>query len=875
MATRNDNKSKELTPKQKAARDQHRAEEILRTYCHTSRALHKSIIAALPPLKDDKGEYDMAAVTLVVKSGKVMDLLAEKSRYWAISLHWLYTVCVPNIIDVNNPAFSPVWRQYAASFFPPDRFGELARPDDDGETLTPHRNKLCADTRYVSRDIWDYGSAWNEDGDVIKVDIDGHPILDGWMGFIAQCITALQDACLRQCTQYNHFRAFLLGGVRDDMVVKRDALVIHKSSHAHVYTETPRQKSRYQMMEAFGVIFDDYTRTFKWIAESDVARPFDRVSKFLDSLSGVIKNYLIPEHYDSELQYLVHQSKGAIKDQKATYRVAEVTAWLPDDKYDDYEHYAGVYDNEAPASGLNAEIIRNLHSPANIDNDTVRFVGTDAKHNAITYEMCRNFRAIGRKGHGKRTFTENSKLDMMNIIMTWVRQGKLYLMDFESLIHASFDDGDADALLADPKFIMALEARIKRYIDSKRDNPNFHRDMQTIVVTGQTGGLGKTRIAKGIGAVLDCGHEPVQADPWEPDKTYDPLEKVKYQPSVMVDEIKVKFFSWPGLKSLLDPTNKAGVASRYSNGEGMLLRHLFLTQVLPGGISTYIRGVLHFAKGISDEDYMTQDDKGKWHPIIDDIDAGYAYLGALSQLLRRLPVWVELWPTDSGIGTNIKVSVLNYDPHGQNITSYDYVHTVDSIARVNTVIRKASPDNEVAWVAKKVSDMIDAIQAKAQAAFDIDPNMLLNDVDGFIADDCDFGYRLTSDGEPYITDDLNTPLSLTKGEHELTLDNAKVLIRKQLHYDFVMLGFDAAVEGRGEPKRFDLRQYSAHRDKIRDKFLYLFSSADAFDSFIDEYRRLIIDNFVLLTEDMTTIAAWRHNEVNQYGQVDTTKVGVV
>lgn len=804
---------------------------------------------------------------------KLMDDLREASSEWAFSLHWAYTIANPAIDDPSNFKYSPLYQLHACPL-PKAVNGEFDYKDVDGKKLVRHGDKIVGDDRFAKAGIAEFGTAWDADGNVVKHDATGGPIRDGWFGSICAKIDGQQVAAMKKLRRGRHFAAFLIAHTRDEFVPTYGVDVLSKPRHLHGAMKLPREVTRLRFMQAMGVNFDDYVAVFKWIAKT-ADQKLERTDAFIATLQGVMKNYEIPDDFMAKLQYLVHESYGAIKDDKIPYLTSEVVSWLPDAKYTTYSEYAGVYDNQPVASGLNDEIIRNLHSAANVDNDTSRFVGLDAKHNALTYEMCRDFRTIGRKGRGKRGFTEDSKLDMMNTIMTWVRQGELMLMDYENLIHASFDDADADALLADPKFSMALETRIERYLDSKRDNPNFQRDMLTIAVTGITGGLGKTRLSKAIGAARDRGHEPVQADPWEPDKTYDPLEKIKYQPGVIIDEIKTKFFSWPGLKSLLDPSSKSGVASRYQNAEGMLLHHMFLTQVLPGGIATYIRHTLKFAKGISDEDYMAQDEddgkKNKWHLVVNDVDAGYAYLGALSQLMRRLPVWVELWPTDSGGGTNIKVSVINFDPHGQNTANYDYVHTADSVTRVNTVISKSTPDTEVARVAKKVSSMIDTIQAKAQSVFDADPNASLNDVDGFIADDCDFGYRLTDDGEPYITDDLNTPLHTTAGSKSLTLDDAKVKIRQGLHADFVMLGFDAAVDGQGVPKRFDLKEYSEHRDDLRDKYLYLFSSTDAFDSFIDDYRKVMIESFVLLPVDMTSIAPWRHNEVDRYGRVDKSK----
>jgi hypothetical protein len=747
MATRSKNKKTELTPAQKAARDQRRAEEILRTYNNSSRALTKSINAAirLLPIKDAKGDYDMDAVSLIISAGDVLDALADKSIYWAISLHWLYTVCVPRVRDISNPAFSPVWRQ-VATVFPPDRFGELARLDEDGGKLTPHGDKLLADSRYVRSDAWDYGSAWNDNGDVIKADTEGNPILDGWMGSIAKRITDLQNAYLKQCTRYNHFRAFLLGGTRDDMIVKRDAIVIHKPSHAHAYVQTPRQKSRYQIMEAFGVNFDDYTRTFNWIVDAALDDKPSRVDSFLNSLAGVIKNYIIPDHFESELQYLVHQSKGAVKAQKATYKVAEVTSWLPDDKYDDYAHYAGVYDNTLPASGINDAVIRNLHNSYNTAHHVAELVGMKTENRPFTYSMLRDFRSLMTHARGRNAISGKSIELIPQVIMRLIRTGEIAVGDWPTLLHAAFDEADADGLMGNKKFIERMSFLIAAEVKATIADENYDRNLQTIIITAKTGGIGKSYLANLLATHYDHGRKPYAAATVDKKKTPDLWQQYEYQLSALLDELGPGTISLQTWKDTFDQHKTPPLPSRNTNRTPVFVHHAFITDVFPGGVAEYVRKVLRYSEGVTEWGYLEQvknrrTDKVEWRLKQNSEDAVHHYLSQLSQILRRLPVWIEMAPTPDGKATNLKISILAYRPSGRAMTHYDYCHTADSCFRINTIRTDKTPKDVAKRIGKKVADAIAALQAQADAIFDQDVTAWLPDHDGFIADNCRFGVR--------------------------------------------------------------------------------------------------------------------------------------
>lgn len=869
-------RKKKLSPKEQADKDRRRAEEILQTYRHSSRSLHKSIIAALPPLSNDDSNDDKAPVKLIIKAGDIMDALADNFPCWAISQHWLYTTCNPNITDEHNAAYSPVYQQYAMAF-PSDHFGELARLDDDGEALVPHGDKLVADSRYVDGNTWDYGSAWDDDGNVIKTDANGHPVLDGWMGSLADRIDELAAASVKQQTRRHHFRAFLIGGTRDDMAIKRDAIVIHKPAHAHIAIELPRPRSRYQMMAAFGVNFDDYARTFNWIA--DQGDQPARVESFLDSLAGVIKNYVVPEHWNASLRYLVHQSDGAIKDQKATYRVAEVTSWLPDDKSEDYAHYAGVYDNTIPAVGINNDVIRNLHTPYNVAHHTADVVGIKADNKQFTYSMLRDVRSIVTHARGSNSLSRKTLEMLPTMIMRLIRTNAITVGDWPQLIHAALDDEDADQLLGNQRWSDKMDALINREIKAVVGDPSYDRHMLTTIITAPTGGIGKTYLANLLARYYDHGRAPHMSAAKDKDKTYDAYGNYANQLSSIIDEDDPSAISWSQRKDLLDPNKLPDVSSRYTNKVPWAVHHTFITQVYPGGVAQYVRQILRYAPGVGSLGYLIKSDpknNSSWE-LAKTPAGAQAYLSNLSQLLRRLPVWVELSPTDSGTGTNIKVSVLAYNPDGgRRLTHYDYCHNAQSCQRINTILAEDTPSEVAQRAAKKIADMIATIREQAQAVFAADPTVWLPDCDGWEADGCQFGVVVVNGNKPKLVD-VDDPSEADQELIEaskLTLNDAKILIRRYLHYDFVVLGFDVAVDGKGEAKRFDLGAYCERRDQVRDKVLHLFPSSDAFDSFVDNYRQLMIDNFVLLPEDMTTTAAYRHNEVDKFGRITTAKASV-
>ncbi len=730
--------TKELKETAKRNKKQREAQEIIRRYKHSKRPLYKSIIKVLSKFVNKDGEVDESAVDLVLKAGELFKSLAETSRWFFISVHWAFTVCNPKILNPDTgtdqlPAvkYSPVYEKNKCDL-PNDNFGELAREElginQNGETiLEPHSAKLVGDQRFVDKDAAEYGSAWNSDGDVIKTTSTGTPVLDKWMGLLAQLITEIQDYCRKQCTKYRSFEAFLLGATRDVTTDELNAKAIYKPAHAHIAMQLPRDRSRYQMMHALSVNFDDFVKAFDWISnlkDDDPTVP-DRIAAFLAGLEGVIRNFEIPESYESTLKYLVHQSLKAKKDVKAVYKVAEVTAWLPDEPLTTYAERARVSDDGVPADGLNAEVMLNLQSPYNLYHHTATFVSEKGITTPLTFRLCRELRAVGTRGAD-------------DALIRFIREGKIAINDVNRLVHAAFDDKKAD-------FLLSNEKRNKRFTQLLQDeiaaicaDPEYSRDTMTIIITSSEGGLGKTFLAKLLARHFDKGREPHFAATKDKGKTFDPYQDYENEFSSVLDEVSASWFSWESLKRLLDAKNVPDVPSRYKNRRPWAVHHMFLTQVYPDGVSRYVRQVLRYAAGVSDLGYLEKDKDGEWR-VMETPDARAAYNSNLSQLLRRLPVWIEMKPSDNGRATNINIHILAYKPTGRSPHAYDYCHTESSMIRINTILDDDTPAKTVAAIAKKVAKTIDDIQAQAKTIFQEDPLAFLPDADStFIADKCDF-----------------------------------------------------------------------------------------------------------------------------------------
>lgn len=398
------------------------AQKYRQKYLRTSKSLYKAILECIPPLKNAKGEYDQEAVELMIKAGALFDSFGTLSRKWIFSIHWLYTVCEPRIIEKSNIKYSPIYEEYDARDFPSDHFSELAHMDVDigGSKLIKHGNKLAADRRFVDSGTWDFGSSWADDGSVINVDEDGHPVFDEFTGWVADNITQIQNDVRKNVQRDRRFQAFLIAHTRDVQLNVRNSEPEHKGSHLHGILNLPNLKSKYQIMEAMGVNFKDFEETFDWIANSGIADTNARTDSFLNSLEGLGRNYEKPTHFKSSLQYLVHQSSGALRNQKATYNTKEVLSWLPDDPGEDYEHLAGVYNNDVISEGMDSEIRKNLHSVYNTVHHTQALVGKSKERNMFTFGELESLRSLGKKQSGKLEFSKRSKDQIIQAIIKMI-----------------------------------------------------------------------------------------------------------------------------------------------------------------------------------------------------------------------------------------------------------------------------------------------------------------------------------------------------------------------------------------------------------------------------------------------------------------------
>lgn len=709
---------------------------------------------ALPPLKIND-QYNSENIDLTIKAGKLLDLLGEASRTWNISIHWLFTVCNPKIEDKVNPKYSPVFRQHTTQL-PLNRFGELDHTvmDEDGN-LVQAGDKLVGDNRFVGKGCENYGSAWDDNGLVIKRNIDGHPILDGFTGWVAQHVNNLQEICCRNPNRDRHFAAFQINHTRDDEENKRNGEVEHKESHSHLVIDMPTRRTRYRMMELLGYNFDDLTETFKWIDQVGDQRN-KRISAFLGTLSGAMQNYVVTKHYVSSLQYLIHQSSKAKRDQKTPYSIDEVISWLPDDPGKSYSSIAGVYDDEMVADGINNEVIRNLHSPYNLRHHTTRLVGRNEGDRVFTYHQLTVLRSLGSKGSGNMTFSKCSKKMILDQLMKWIYQGRMEVNDWKNAIHGAFSDSDAAELITDRKFIQKLEDILGDQRESTISDVDADRDMTTIFVSAETGGIGKSYLASRLCQYVQKGRTAYMTAAEDKNKTVDYWQDYQDQGAAIIDEVSASSIEWSALKDMLDPHKIPRVSSRFHNACPWNVHLLVLTNVYADGVAGYVRDILHYAPGVTKLGYLKQDenDRHNWLMKSHDPKAGQIYLSQLSQLLRRLPINIHMKATNDGKGTQIAVLMINFRPGGRSLQNYDYVYTKDSVHTFNAVINDDLPEEKLDKIVKTVIRMIRSIKQKAQAVFKNNPNAVLNQSNGFINAHRNFGYYLKN-GKPILYDEID------------------------------------------------------------------------------------------------------------------------
>lgn len=725
----------EMQNKNKKEQPERIARKYRQKYLRTSKPLYKSILSCIPPLKNVKGEYDQEAVRLMIKAGELFDSFGTLSRKWIFSIHWLYTVCNPRIIEISNVKYSPIYENYATTHFPNDHFRELAHKDigiDDGE-LVRHGNKLVADRRFVDSGVWDFGSSWSDDGAVINVDKDGHPVFDGFSGWVANNITQIQNNMRKNVKRDRRFQAFLIAHTRDIQLNVRNSEPEHKGSHLHGILNLPNLKSKYQIMEAMGVNFKDFEETFDWISNNGMADTNARTDTFLNSLEGIGKNYEKPSHYKSSLQYLVHQSSGALKNQKASYNTKEVLSWLPDDPGEDYEHLAGVYNNEVISEGMDSEIRKNLQSVYNTVHHTKNLVGKFKEKNMFTFDELELLRSLGKKQPGKLEFSKRSKDQIIQEIMKMIRRRDIEVNDIRRLIHAAFSDGDADRILADKNFINKLSDIIDDEVESILSDGSYDRNMLTIFISSKVGGIGKTRLAIELAKYFDKGRMPHQASAKDKDKTYDAYQNYHNESSSIIDEIDPSSISWTQWKDLFDPHKAPTISSRFNVKTPWNVHYTFLTNVYKDGIDGYIRELLHYAPGVGSLGYLNKQGND-WEVKTGDREAAKSYISQLSQLMRRIPVSIYMEPSDDSKGTRIVVSVINFKPGGRNISNYGYVHTEDSDHTFRMVINDSISDERLKYMTQQVAEMINDIRTKVKKTYEQKSINVLDESNGFISD---------------------------------------------------------------------------------------------------------------------------------------------
>lgn len=729
----------------------HYIKSKIQNMSHSTKPLHRVITSlAKKLLKRLDDENQDKILEVLDKYLKIAKLLSQLSRKWAVTIHWAFTVCNPKINDESNPGYSPVYIEHQCQL-PPDCFGEMSVLENGQGKLVHHGDKLVGDDRFTN--VANFGTAFNSKGEVIKTDPQGHPVPDGFFGWVVNKIDNLIERVIQNLKRDRPAEAFAIAHTRDYDNNERESTPEHKEAHIHIVIDLPMMMSRYQIMKAMGFNFEDFVETFKWIDENiqDTNDLINRMNTFLDSLLGSIKNFDIPEHYQASLQYLVHQSKKAIEDQKAAYSTSEVLSWLPDKPGQTYESIAGVNDNQLVAEGIHAEIIRVLQSPFNRSHHTMeKYVG-DAKSNKLfTFEMLEQLHKLGTKKVGNCNFSKKSVNNIFNQIMAWLRERKIEFTDWKLLLHASFEDADADYLLGNINLMKRVNAVIESEKQAIIDDPSFKRNMLTVAVLAQTGGIGKTRLANALLMSLNKGRKPFQVVAKSDGITFDPFQGYDSENSVVMDEISPASFTWESFKDSLDPYKLPQVGSRYHNAIPWNVRYMFMTNVFAHGITDFVNDLLHYAKGVSKLGYLDKKDYQDWKLILNDVNAGKSYVAQLSQVLRRIPVVINIATTPNKRGTVITVSRINYQPGSGPVSHYDYVHTQQSQHTFRTVINENLTDDDMTKIAKKVISMMDELETKAKKAFQDHPGKLLDEVDGFVGEKCDFHVRYKQNGDPYL-----------------------------------------------------------------------------------------------------------------------------
>ena len=190
-------------------------------------------------------------------------------------------------------------------------------------------------------------------------------------------------------------------------------------------------------------------------------------------------------------------------------------------------------------------------------------------------EMLEQLHKLGTKKVGSTTLSKKSMNNIFNQIMIWLRERKIEFTDWQLLLHASFEDADADYLLGNINFMKRVSAVIESEKQAIIDDPSFQRNMLTVAVLAQTGGIGKTRLANAMSVAIDKGRKPFSVVAKSDGITFDPFQGYENQSSVVMDEVSPASFTWESFKDSLDPHKMPAVSSRYHNALPWNVKYCF------------------------------------------------------------------------------------------------------------------------------------------------------------------------------------------------------------------------------------------------------------------------------------------------------------
>lgn len=710
--------------------------------------LYKAMFKALPPL-ERTGSRDMDKAVCkawdnafkIIHGWKIINPKTKKSelngglgastRNWFISKHWSYDVCNPNI-DKHNNKYSPYrdsleWSKVHVK----NDFGEFSKLElnEAGDALVRHRDKVLPDADAVKHGYFNFGSSWDKDGYIILTDASGvRPVLDGWTKHIYNQADHLVTVDTKSKSSLKrHTRVMLIFHTLDMVQNNRDARLERDGVHAHMDVELSKKYTRLQMMKFFGFDVDFWVKTLNWASQQDNA--VARVTALLGQIIAEMKNFEKSWDVSKTRKYLVHQSTDAISKEKATYRPGEVFSWLPR-QHTTYEDLAGVYDDTPINVGHDA-IVRNLHSPINIENKTLSMVGHRAGDNRFTYKQL----ATLRDNNGD-----------LGTFFDMVYRGECDVNDYTDMIKGALDTPDVLARLtsAGNDGIMTKYNLLKQDYVKMQSTKEVNKSI--FYVHSVNGGAGKTRLARMLGAVRNQMRERYDITAKNTDKTFDPFSEYDGERYFVGDEITADWFSYSEFKNLIDPHKSVTASSRYSDVPLWNVRDGFFTQVMTP--AEFIKSILRFSPGVVKRGYLEKnpgyrdgDDDNAMYRVKRDEDSQRKYIQDLSQLLRRLRYDVAVEPL-SGRRTKVTVSIVNFqsiydDMPMSELKKMGYVHIKNSVHVFNAAIDERLDKTGLQKIAKRVSKMVDALTKKATQAFN-DGAEFLTDDDDFIVTPMDF-----------------------------------------------------------------------------------------------------------------------------------------